>query len=118
MEVLDQTSIRANLSSEPAICSTPFSPNVAVEMLGTSVLELLVEELEERRKKKSKRVPTEVLDVNDTDTDNVELPSGLSLSHSFMSFGIFGILDLVDEWLRDNILMELRRDFAEEQAPA
>ncbi len=37
VEVLDQTPVRADLSSESTICSTPLSPSTAVETLGTLV---------------------------------------------------------------------------------
>ncbi len=40
VEVLEQTPMRANLPSEPAIYSTPLSPNVAVKTLGTSLEEI------------------------------------------------------------------------------
>ncbi len=118
MKVLGQTPICADPSSELAICLTPFSHNAAVETLGTSVGQISVEELEERWKKRCKPVPAEVLHLSDSEGDDLKLPPGFSLSPSSMSLGIFGILDLVDKWLRDNVLMEPQHDFADEGAQA
>ncbi len=45
-----------------------------------------------------KDIPTEVLDVSESDGEGAKLPSCLSFSLSYMNLGFFGILDLVDEW--------------------
>ncbi len=96
---------------EAAVLSVLLSPNVAVETPGTSLGEISAEELEERRRRKGKEIPSKVLDVSDSDKDGIEHLLGLSLSHSSMNFSSFGILDFIDEWLRDDEVKELQRNF-------